>query len=172
MHLTGLGFFYNSKEEIEQNSLYLTERLKNTHKIPGIRSFHCFIPNSNKGLQMNRISGTETKCDNLICISKTNKATNSSQVEEYSLGQFILCRYDEDWWVGSIRDISFENEDVLVAFMHPKSPCKNLYWPIRDDTCWVPVQHIIAPINPPMMSKTGRVYQLSPSERHLVDSNF
>ena len=127
MHLTGLGCFSISKEEIEQSSLYLTARFKNTHKIPGIRSFHCFIPNSNKELQENRISGTETKCHDLISISPTNKVSNISQVEEYSLGQFILCRYDEDWWVGSIRDVSFENEDVLVAFMHPKSPCKNLY---------------------------------------------
>ena len=103
-----------------------------------------------KELQVNRTSGTETKCDDLI--SPAIKVSNISQVEEYSLGQFILCRYDEDWWVGSIRDISFENEDVLVAFMHPISPCKNLYWPIRDDTCCVPVQHIIAPINPPTMS--------------------
>ena len=70
--------------------------------------------------------------------------------------------------MGIIRDISFENEDVLVAFMHPKSLCKNFYWPIRDDTCWLPVQHIIAPT----IRKTGRVYQLSPPESHLVDSNF
>ena len=54
MHLTGLGFFYISKEEIEQSSLYLTTKFKKTHKIPGIRSFHCFIPNSNKELQVNR----------------------------------------------------------------------------------------------------------------------
>ena len=33
---------------------------------------------------------------------------------------FISGRYDEDWWVGSIKDILFENEDFLVAFMHPK----------------------------------------------------
>ena len=115
---------------------------------------------------MNRISGTETKGDYLISISLTNKVSNISQVEEYSLGQFILCRYDEDWWVRNIRDISFETQDVLVTFMHPKSPCKNFYWPIRDDTSWVPVQYIIAPINPPTMSKTGRVYQLFLSERH------
>ena len=94
-----------------------------------------------------------------------------SQVENKPWSINIMS-YGEDWWVGSIRDISFENEEVLVGFMHPKSPCKNFYWPIRDDTCWIPVQHIIAPINTPTISETGREYQLSLSERHLVDSNF
>ena len=69
---------------------------------------------------MNRTSGTETKCDDLISISPTNKVTNISRAEEYSIGQFILCRYDGDWCVGSIRDILFENEDVLVTFIHRK----------------------------------------------------
>ena len=90
IRLTGLGFFYISKEEIEQSSLYLNARFKKTHKIPGIRSFHCFIPNSSKELQVNRISRTETKCDDLISISPTNKVSDISQVEEYSLGQFIV----------------------------------------------------------------------------------
>ena len=93
MHRTGLGLFYISKEEIEQSSLYLNARFKKTHKIPGIRSFHCFILNSNKELQVNRISGTET--DDLISISPANKVSNISQVEEYSLGQFISqCNLD------------------------------------------------------------------------------
>ena len=36
------------------------------------------------------------------------------------------CRYDGKWWVHHIRDISEENEDVQIQFIHPHGPARSL----------------------------------------------
>jgi len=57
-------------------------------------------------------------------------------------GQYISFVYDGKWWLGNIVDKSEECEDVKVQFMHPPGPSASLYWPRREDVCWVPVtQH-------------------------------
>ena len=134
MHLTELGSVIFRK--IKQSTLYLTARFKRRHTKfqESVVSIVLFL---NRIRNSKWIGYQEPKPSVMTWLAslQLTKVSNISQVEEYSLGQFILCRYDEDWWVGSIRDISFENEDALVALMHPKSPCENLYWLIKVDTC-------------------------------------
>jgi len=45
-------------------------------------------------------------------------------------------------------------------FMHPPQNGANLFWPDREDLCWIPVDHVIAIIEAPT-TKTGRRYRLS-----------
>ena len=115
---------------------------------------------------MRIISGDANTDEVNVGMSKSKVIASTSLLDEYILGQFILCRYETEQWVGNIKEISFENEDVLVSFMHPKVPSRNFHWPTREDLCWVPTQHITTSINPPSISKTGRVYQLTPSDEH------
>ena len=35
-------------------------------------------------------------------------------------------------------EVSSENLDVMVKFMHPKLPTPSLKWLSHDDLCWVP----------------------------------
>ena len=92
-------------------------------------------------------------------LSSTSLNQNSLLTTLQSTKQFLLCRNETDLWIGNVQELSFNNDDVLVSFMHPKVPSINFHWPIREDVCLVPTQHI--PLN---ISKTGRVYKLVPSD--------
>ena len=47
-------------------------------------------------------------------------------------------------WYDSINeDVSVEENDVLLKFLHPIDPSVYLHWPSIDDKCWVPVNHVI-----------------------------
>ena len=105
---------------------------------------------------MSRISGDENTDEVIICMSKS-KVDKDSPLDEFNLGQFLLCKYENDLWIGNIKELSFEYEDALVSFMHPKVPSRNFHWPIREDVCWIPTQQIHTTINPLNISKTGRV---------------
>ena len=157
-HIAGIKFFYISKD-VAMDLMFLKKRLCDSAKISGIRSHHCFIPYSDRTLKIKRISGDASTDEVIISISKSNLVT-----EKFTLEQFLLCRYETDLWIGNVKEISFENDDVLVSFMHPKVPSKNFHWPSREDVCWVPTQHILTTIHPLNMSKTGRVYQLVSSD--------
>ena len=37
-----------------------------------------------------------------------------------SPSQFVVCLYDRQYWVGIIMEVSTENLDVKVKFMHSK----------------------------------------------------
>ena len=40
--------------------------------------------------------------------------TPSISLKQCEIGRYLGCRYDGKWWVGHIRDISKENEDVQI----------------------------------------------------------
>ena len=44
--------------------------------------------------------------------------------------------------------------------MHPKRPAKAFFWPDREDSCWVPVDHILAVVQAPHVNRSGRSYTL------------
>ena len=50
--------------------------------------------------------------------------------------------YMINYWVVINMEVSTENLDVKVKFMHLKLPAPSFIWPIRDDLCWVPDVHI------------------------------
>ena len=135
------------------NLMFLEKRLCDSAKISGIHSHHCFIPYSDRTPKMKRISGDASTDEVIINISKSNLVTDNSPLDKFTLGQFLLCRYKTDQWIGNVKEISFENDDVLVSFMHPKVPSKNFHWPNREDVCWVPTQHILTTIHPLNISK-------------------
>ena len=37
-------------------------------------------------------------------------------------GDYVTCMYDEDWYIGVIQEVSEEEGDRKVSFMHPKGP--------------------------------------------------
>ena len=103
-----------------------------------------------------------------MSVLKSRTVADNSPLEDLIHGQFLLCRYETDLWIGNVKELSFENEGVLVRFMHPKVPSRIFHWPIREDVCWVPTEHILGKIQPLRISKTGRVYQLAPSDEKLL----
>ena len=52
--------------------------------------------------------------------------TSSISGKQCEIGRYVGCCYDGKWWVRHIRDISEENEDVQISFMHPHGPARSL----------------------------------------------
>jgi len=67
--------------------------------------------------------------------------------------------YDDHWWVASVIETSEIEQDVKVSFMHPHGPARSFRWPAHEDICWVPMQNILHPLNPPTTAN-GRLYHL------------
>ena len=64
---------------------------------------------------------------------------------------YVACRYDEKWWIGLVQEVSKEEQDFKVSFLHPPGPSRNFCWP---DVCWVSVTDVICQIDAPV-SVTG-----------------
>ena len=56
------------------------------------------------------------------------------------------------FWDGMVLAIDSDNKDVEERFMHPHYPSSSYKWPMRDDECWVPKNHVIATIETPSLS--------------------
>jgi len=105
---------------------------------------------------MNRISGAHSAKP--LMKSKANLLS----IEDILPGSYYACRYDKDWYFGVANYVSVEHSDVNVKFLHPKGPASQLFWPNMDDICWIPIEDIIAKVDPPTSSSTtGRFYQFS-----------
>ena len=44
--------------------------------------------------------------------------------------------------------------------MHPKGPAKDFFCPVREDSCWVPADHILAVVQALQVNRSGRSYTL------------
>ena len=60
---------------------------------------------------------------------------NQLSIDNIEAASYVGCLYNQHWYIGLAQDLSAENNDVSVKFMHPKGPSKAFFWPKRDDTC-------------------------------------
>ena len=54
-----------------------------------------------------------------------------------------VSRMKKKWYDGINEEVSVEENDVLVKFLHPIDPSVYLHWPAIDVKCWVPVNHVL-----------------------------
>ena len=114
--------------------------------MPGTRSFHQFIPvtDSIKGIKY-------VSDDDYYVLQFDFKVVHlRGSGDALSPSQFVVCLHDKNYWVGIIMEVSTENLDVKVKFMHPKLPASSSFkWPARDNLCWVPNVHICCVVSAP-----------------------
>ena len=77
-------------------------------------------------------------------------------IHDLKIGDYVACTYDFDWYAGIILDISIDNGDVYVKFMHPKGPSMLFKWPLKEDECWVALNSAIKILKPPKSNQSGR----------------
>ena len=133
----------------------MEERYKRAGTAPGTRSFHQFIPISNSIIGAKYVSVDQyyaVQFDfNIVHLLEPGDTLSPSQ--------FVVCFHDRQYWVGIIMEVSTENLDVKVKFMHPKLPTASLRWPSCDDLCWVSNEHVCRVVFPPeLSSQTARMY--------------
>ena len=72
------------------------------------------------------------------------------------LNEFLSVIYDGKWLIGTAVNISPENQDVQLSFLHPHGPHTHFHWPDLD-LCWIKVDDIIGRLpdeNAPKISGT------------------
>ena len=65
-----------------------------------------------------------------------------NDISEVQLNEFLSVIYDGKWWIGTAGNISPENQDVQLSFLHPHGPRTHFHWPDLD-LCWIKVDDII-----------------------------
>ena len=104
-------------------------------------------------MEFNLVLGKE----NTVNLSKDPKVSD-----------FVVCSYDEEYWIGLIDEVDEEHDDVKVKFMHPSYPARSFSWPKRDDKCFVPIVNVACIIRAPM-TITGRQYKLDDKDIEAIE---
>ena len=164
--IKGIDLLFLKNQEIGNIRVNMEERYKRADTVPGTRSFHQFIPISDS------VIGAKYVSDNQYYAVQFD----FSIVHLLGLGdtlspsQFVVCLYDRQYWVGIIKEVSTENLDVKVKFMHLKLPTPSLKWPSRNDLCWVPNVHVCHVVSPPeLSSQTARMHHFNTSECEKIE---
>lgn len=138
--IPGIKFFYVPKEEIEKIQPDQERRFAKGHTIAGTRENHQFRPINFNKLQVSRVSNDATA----FTVNAFEADEEISYISNANLqpGQYVTCMYDNFWWVGNVCEVSHEEQDVLISFMHPHGSARSFHWPTTKDRCWIPEQHI------------------------------
>ena len=142
----------------------LKERFSKGRTIPGTRGYHYFSPSSDHEILYKQ---TADEKDFKGCFSITGKEGISGEKLIPNKNEYIACFYDSKWWVGLVIDVSIEEQDCQVSFMHPLGPKRKFRWPVREDLCWVPFENIICKIRAPVTA-TGRSYDISKEDEQFI----
>ena len=168
LHFKEITFFYISKSIIDKERENLQPRFMRAKTIPGTRSFHRFRPINNSGLEIMRTSDQETHS-----IRFDFENFNEKELPSVSIGNYIACIYDNNWWAGIIEQVFNEEGDTEVKLMHFNPRTKTFKWPGREDKCLIPFSNILCRINAPTASTaSGRQYVLSPQDLSLIKQKF
>lgn len=173
-NISGIEFIYVTREEVEQLRIAQEERFRSGCTVAGTRENHHFEPINEKEIRVRRVSNDGAvftavvdKSARFECHQDDIITTSNLQV-----GQYVACVYDNKWWIGNICEISTEENDTLITFMHPQGPAQSFYWPERRDVCWVPEQHILATVPVPTATAMGRQYHLTEATVAVINNKF
>ena len=109
-------FFYISHLEMINICENLQNRFEKVRTLPGTRSFHHFVPQSNS-----KISYKITSYDEFFSGSFNFFNENSFQLEMkmITIGKFVSCIYDTFWWIGMAEIIDEEAGYIMIKFPPP-----------------------------------------------------
>ena len=88
------------------------------------------------------------------------------------MGSCVSCLYEKEWYDGIVEEVSVEENDVLVKFLHPIGLSAYLNWPAIEDKCWVPVNHILQLLMIPTVNTSGCHYMFLKSELKDTQKQF
>ena len=88
------------------------------------------------------------------------------------MGSYVSCLYEKEWYHGINEEISVEENDVLVKFLHPIDPSVYLHWPGIDIKCWVPVNHTLQLLSIPTVNTSRCPYTFLNSELKDTQKQF
>lgn len=169
-----ISFYLLRKEHLSVCRQNLESRFSQAKTVPGTRSFHCFLPQSETVIATKRIS-SDTKHSMMFdfCGGKAVRPEERLNMTQICTNSYVACVYDDHWFFGLILSKDEEECDVEIKFMHPFGPSTSFHWPYqKDDICFVPLQNIIRVVDPPTTKGSGRVYYFPDIVVQEVDLKF
>ena len=124
-------FVCSKGKKIDKVRVVQEERFKDGHTIAGTRENHQFVPIDDKKIRISKVSN-----DTSSLIAHVNRSVRSEMpfvsIANLQPGQYIACIYDINWWYGNISQISVDNHDALINFMHHHVPLACEKWYLLD----------------------------------------
>ena len=53
--------------------------------------------------------------------------------DKISSSEYAACYYDSNWWAGLVQNVSCDEKDVEINFLHPVRPSNSFVWPKRNE---------------------------------------
>jgi len=164
--LTNITFQILPKEELKSHEAKLKGRFETARTIKGTRTFHYFKLLSATRMGMKRISDNSQFALEVDIL----QSDDSTLMHNVSVGHYICAAYDKNWYTGIIKQIALENNDFLMALMHPHGPSHSFRWPEKQDLCWVPFQHRVCAISAASLVNTRGQYELSTQSKDQIEN--
>lgn len=131
-----MHFQYSTIAEHKAEEETLKHRVTVARPIPGTQKLHSFVPLNKNLLQVKAFSFSNS--------SRIESTTTSEGELEFSeMVGFLICRYDEHWWLGCVIDSDDENQTIKMKFLHPHGPSPSFHYPDVDDILNVNSKHVI-----------------------------
>ena len=165
-NIKDIEFFFISKDSMVKVREQQIKRFAHGSTIPGTRSFHQFVPLSDKKIALKYTSDDRDFAGTFSFASNTPENGVGARRNEY-----VACIYDHKWWVGMILEINEDEGDFQINLMHPPGPTQSFTWPSRPDICWVSSLHMLCKIDSPK-TVTGRTYNISYSDYKTISKLF
>ena len=64
--------------------------------------------------------------------------------------------FEFDWYEDIVLEISIDNGNIYVKFMHPKAPSMLFKWPTNEDEYCFALNNVIKVFRPPKSNQSGR----------------
>jgi hypothetical protein len=145
----------------------LTTRYESLSTIHGTQQCHKIC------IQGHQILAYETSQDHETLTTRDMKNSFDSPViiiDESMISDWVVCQYDRKWYLGIIRDINMNENEVEIDFWKNATPNKpGALFTREDKSCWIPIAHLLKKLAPPKASRTGRTVSVCISEQKLFD---
>ena len=150
-NIKNIMFFYLSNGMIEDHieSFQLEERYAKYNKIVGTRTYHYFEP---VGVGKMKVKNFSDDSDSLsVVVNLLDTENMALNFRDLQIGNYVMCKYDKNWYVGVILDTNEEEEDFKIKFMVYSYRNRLFTWPNREDQCWIPLRDMLAIIQNPIL---------------------
>lgn len=166
-HIDNINFHFLGKNCNDLLRIKLEERFSKTRTVPGTRSYHHFKPLSSDSMEIRKVSDSEKISlfftfneDEDVCKWKCIRLTPNS---------YVAGVYDDKWYFALVKKVFDEEGDVDLLFLHPPGPAASFFWPHHEDSCFIPLEHILCTVSAPQTSSSGRVYYFSQEDIKVTE---
>ena len=88
------------------------------------------------------------------------------------MGNYVSCLYEREWYDGINEEVSVEENDALVKFLHPIDPSVYRHWSAVEAKYWVPVNYRLQLLSTPTVNTSICPYTFLKSEFKDTQKKF